>query len=513
MNPHIRLVDLLDSAAAQRPDGIAIADPQRRVRYAQLAADVRRVAAALAEAGIAPGERVAIYAAKAYGTITMILAANLVGAIVVPINPQLRDHQVLHILADCGARLLLTTAPRLARLAARPTSLVCWLLDDIAALPDVNGYAGHAFVVDSDPAAILYTSGSTGRPKGVVLSHRNLTAGADSVAAFQQLAHDDVILGALPLSFDVGLNQLASALAAHACYAPLDFLRAEEVPEWCAQAGVTSITGVPPLWMQLAAVTWPDDARLPVRRLANTGGTMPAPLLHRLRKIFPNAEPYLMYGLTEAFRSTYLPPDEAAARPGSIGKAVPNAQILVLRSDGSECDADEPGELVHRGAFVTLGYWNAPELTAQRFRPLPHTRLPIQLADVAVWSGDIVKRDADGFLYFVSRADEMIKTSGYRVSPTEVEDILFECAETREAVAFGVPHPKLGQAIVACVYSSGDPAQCRQALMDACSLRLPSYMVPQHIEIVGVPLPRNPNGKIDRPLLKRDHLSRFEADP
>ncbi|AIO69110.1 acyl-CoA ligase (AMP-forming), exosortase A system-associated [Burkholderia oklahomensis] len=513
MNPHIRLVDLLDSAAAQRPDGIAIADPERRISYAQFAADVRRVAVALAEAGFTAGERVAIYAAKTYETITVMLAANLAGAIIVPINPQLRDHQVLHILADCGARLLLSTPPRLSRLAARPASLVCWLLDDIAALPEANSYEGLPPTVDTDPAAILYTSGSTGNPKGVVLSHRNLTAGADSVAAFQQLEHDDVILGALPLSFDAGLNQLTSALAAKACYAPLDFLRAEEVPECCVKAGVTSITGVPPLWMRLATVEWPDDARLPVRRLANTGGVMPASLLHRLRDIFPNAAPYLMYGLTEAFRSTYLSPGEVGARPDSIGKAVPNAQILVLRPDGSECDADEPGELVHRGAFVTLGYWNAPELTAQRFRPLPRAHHPISLADVAVWSGDIVRRDAAGFLYFVGRADEMIKTSGYRVSPTEIEDILFECEETLEAAAFGVPHPTLGQVIIAYVYSTDDPMQCRQALVGTCSLRLPSYMVPQHIEVVDSPLPRNPNGKIDRPLLKRNHLSRFEAAP
>ncbi|AIV71462.1 AMP-binding enzyme family protein [Burkholderia pseudomallei MSHR62] len=516
MNPHIRLADLLDSAAAQRPDGIAIAEPRRRVRYAQLAADVRRAAAALASAGIAPGERVATYAPKAYETIVTMFAANLAGAIVVPINPQLRDHQVRHILADSGARLLLTTAPRLARLAERPAGLVTWLVEDVAALAgagDDARDAGRAHAVDSDPAALLYTSGSTGQPKGVVLSQRNLTAGADSVAAYQRLSHDDVILGALPLSFDAGLSQLTSALAAQACYAPLDFLRAEEVPAWCAQVGVTSITGVPPLWMQLAAVAWPDAARLPVRRIANTGGTMPQPLLHRLRQIFPNAAPYLMYGLTEAFRSTYLPPEEAAARPGSIGKAVPNAQILVLRADGSECDAGEPGELVHRGAFVTLGYWNAPELTAQRFRALPHARHPVPLADVAVWSGDIVTRDDEGFLYFVSRADEMIKTSGYRVSPTEIEDILFECPQTLEAVAFGVPHPALGQAVVACVYGGGDPASCRQALLDACRARLPSYMVPQHIEIAGAPLPRNPNGKIDRPLLKRAHLSRFEAEP
>jgi acyl-CoA ligase (AMP-forming) (exosortase A-associated) len=518
MNAHIRLVDLLEAAAHRDPERTAYADAGRRTGYARLFADVRTVSAALRSAGIGRGERVATYAPKRYETIVTMLAVNHAGAVLVPINPQLKDHQVRHILDDSGARLLLTTQQRLRRLPGLigDGGMVCWFAEQLGAL-ELDAQANCSAspdvpVIDSDPAAILYTSGSTGRPKGVVLSQRNLVAGAQSVAAYQRLTRDDVILGVLPLSFDAGLSQLTTALAAGACYAPLDFLKADEVPAYCELVGATAITGVPPLWMQLAAASWPAQTGARIRLFANTGGHMPTPLLQRLQRAFPNALPYLMYGLTEAFRSTYLAPEDAAARPASIGKAVPNAQILVLRLDGTECADDEPGELVHRGGFVTLGYWNAPELTAQRFRPLPHAHGQIPLDDVAVWSGDIVRRDKDGYLYFVARADDMIKTSGYRVSPTEVEDIVFACDEAIEAAAFGVPHPSLGQAIVVCVHASGDATACEQAVLRACREQLPTYMVPLHVEVSAEPLPRNPNGKLDRPQLKAQHVQRFESE-
>jgi acyl-CoA ligase (AMP-forming) (exosortase A-associated) len=539
MNAHIRLFDLLDLVATNAPQRIAFDDGERRIDYSRLRDNVVRLAAALQAAGIARGERVATYAPKRYETIVTMLAVNLAGAIVVPINPQLKAHQVRHILDDSGARLLLTTRQRLQRLGAgaivamtreegddqtcdqHREPLICWFADDLPALaetetPNEAAVAAHRLidtpVTDADPAAILYTSGSTGHPKGVVLSQRNLVAGAQSVAAYQRLAHDDVILGVLPLSFDAGLSQLTTALAVGACYAPLDFLTPDEVPAYCERVGVTSITAVPPLWMQLAAVRWPEKTGARVRRFANTGGTMPTPLLDRLRRVFAYALPYMMYGLTEAFRSTYLAPEDAAARPGSIGKAVPNAQILVVRPDGSECADDEPGELVHRGAFVTLGYWRAPALTAERFRPLSRAQGTIALADMAVWSGDIVRRDKDGYLYFVARADDMIKTSGYRVSPTEIEEVVFGCVAVLEAAAFGVPHPSLGQAIVVCVRGAGAPTDCAQAIARTCRERLPSYMVPLHIDVSNEPLPRNANGKIDRPLLKARHAQRFDVE-
>ncbi|WP_175820933.1 acyl-CoA ligase (AMP-forming), exosortase A system-associated [Burkholderia sp. BCC0419] len=517
MNALISVADLLEYGAERWPHHPAYADGGGTLTYDQLARAVRRAAAALASRGVQPGERVAIYAPKRIETVVAMLAANALGAIFVPVNPQLKEAQIEHIVADSGAALFVTGAQRLKRLPAL-AALVgerVMLIEALADAIEATGTDSPASAaapagrpVDDDPAALLYTSGSTGKPKGVVVSQRNLVSGAFSVAAYQGLAADDVVLGVLPLSFDAGLSQLTTALASGACYTPLDFLQPAEVPRHCDAFGVTSITGVPPLWMQLASAGWSDAARTRIRRFANTGGHLATPLLHRLQALFMHASPYLMYGLTEAFRSTYLAPADAALRPTSIGKAVPNAEILVLRADGSECAADEPGELVHRGAFVTLGYWNRPELTAQRFRPLPRRHGEIPRPDVAVWSGDIVRRDADGYLYFVARGDDMIKTSGYRVSPTEVEDVLFALPHIREAAVFSVPHPALGEAIAACVVSTLDADACRADIARACRDALPTYMNPLVVEPLPA-LPRNPNGKIDRPALKAQYRDAF----
>ncbi|WP_199154030.1 acyl-CoA ligase (AMP-forming), exosortase A system-associated [Chromobacterium sp. ASV23] len=504
----ISLYHLLQLSALRHGERPAFAQNAIRATYTQLLSDTSIHAARLAAADIQPGDRVAIYAGKQYDSVAMMLAVNARGAILVPVNPQLKPAQLRHILTDSGARLLISTGARLKRLgeALDGLPLDAWQLE---ALPDTILDAPAPEVTDNDPAAILYTSGSTGRPKGVVLSQRNLVSGADSVSAYLGLDERDVILGILPLSFDAGLSQLTTALASAACYAPLDFLQASEVPAFCENHGVTTITGVPPLWMQLMAASWPPATGARVRRFANTGGHMPGPLLDKLRLAFPQARPYLMYGLTEAFRSTYLQPEDAAARPGSIGKAVPNADIRVLRPDGSECAPGEPGELVHRGAFVTLGYWNDPELTAHRFRPWPGVHGQIPRQETAVWSGDIVYRDDEGYLYFVARGDDMIKTSGYRVSPTEVEEILFALDGIHEAAAYGVPHPMLGEAVVVSLHGAAGVAEGE--LIRLCRERLPGYMVPHHLSFHSEPLPRNPNGKIDRKQLKQQFSGLFAS--
>jgi acyl-CoA synthetase (AMP-forming)/AMP-acid ligase II len=235
-----------------------------------------------------------------------------------------------------------------------------------------------------------------------------------------------------------------------------------------------------------------------------------------LRRKVPSAKPFLMYGLTEAFRSTFLPPEEVDRRPDSIGKAIPNAEILVLREDGSECAPDEPGELVHRGALVGLGYWNDAEKTAERYRLLPAQspgrQAGLQLPEYAVFSGDTVRRDAEGFLYFIGRRDEMMKTSGYRVSPTEVEEILYATKLVGECVAFGVDHDTLGQAIqVIATPPNGSDVLDIAALQSACRAQMPAYMVPAGIESAAGPLPRNPNGKIDRKLLSTAWVERRAA--
>lgn len=368
-----------------------------------------------------------------------------------------------------------------------------------------------ARVIDTDMAAILYTSGSTGNPKGVVLSHRNMVAGAKSVSQYLENSPADRILAVLPFSFDAGLSQLTTAFAVGAKVVLINYLLARDAVRTCAEEGITGITGVPPLWIQLAELDWPAAASKSMRYFANTGGHMPRATLDRLRKVFPAAKPFLMYGLTEAFRSTYLDPAEVDRRPDSIGKAIPNAEILVVRPNGELCEPDEPGELVHRGALVAMGYWNDPERTAERYRPAPGRPAGICLPEIAVWSGDIVRRDEDGFLYFIGRRDEMIKTSGYRVSPTEVEEIVYSSGLVGAAAAIGVPHPKLGQAIVIVASAPAGSHLDTEALLVHCQHAMPLYMVPLRI-VERADLPRNPNGKIDRKMLAGDFAELFHQE-
>jgi len=219
-----------------------------------------------------------------------------------------------------------------------------------------------------------------------------------------------------------------------------------------------------------------------------------------------------MYGLTEAFRSTYLPPDEVDARPDSMGRAIPNAEIMVVREDGSHCAPGEPGELVHRGVHVALGYWNDPEKTAERYKPAPGQLAGLVIPEMAVWSGDTVKMDEEGFLYFIGRRDEMIKTSGYRVSPSEVEEVVYATGLVSEVAATGVAHPVLGQAVVLIIFAPSGGDEIASQLLAECKKKLPGFMVPAKIEVRAEPLPRNPNGKIDRKKLSIELAELFEEN-
>jgi acyl-CoA ligase (AMP-forming) (exosortase A-associated) len=336
-----------------------------------------------------------------------------------------------------------------------------------------------------------------------VLSHRNLLTGGQSVSRYLGNHEDDCILAALPLSFDAGFSQLTTAFTVGAHVVLVNYLLPADIVRLCAKHGVTGLTCVPPLWIQLADLDWPAAATQGLRYFANTGGRMPKATLDRLRAIFPGAEPYLMYGLTEAFRSTYLDPSEVDRRPDSIGKAIPNAEILVVREDGSPCAPGEPGELVHRGALVAMGYWGDAERTAERFRPAPARHDGICTTELAVWSGDVVVADEEGFLYFVSRKDEMIKTSGYRVSPTEIEEVVYSTGLVRDAVALGVEDPRIGQHIVLAVSPANGHDLLPETLLSELKEQLPLYMVPKRI-VVRPTLPRSPNDKFDRNLLRQE---------
>ena len=504
---------LLAAAAAATPAAPALTYQAETLTFAQTWQRVESAAAELRSLGLQRGDRVAVYLEKRIETVVAFFAVSVVDGIVVPVNHVLKTAQVGHILADSGARFFVTSSDRLTQLedilvGSSVDNLL--VLGEPPALP-VPGIETHRWRdelraaasapepsrVDVDPAAILYTSGSTGRPKGVVLSHRNLIVGAESVSAYLDNTADDVILSVLPLSFDAGLSQVTTAFAVGAHCVLTNYLLPHDVPKLCAQHGVTGLTGVPPLWLQLMDVPWPTEAVERIRYFANTGGRMPRATLDRLRSTFIHADPYLMYGLTEAFRSTYLDPPEVDRRPDSIGKAIPNAEILVLRPDGTECGPGEEGELVHRGALVALGYWNDPIRTAERFRPVIRPGQEWRTPETAVWSGDTVVADEEGFLYFVGRADDMIKTSGYRVSPTEIEEAAYSTGLVRDAVAVGVADAALGQRIVLVATGVDHLPLDTTALTTALRRRLPMYMVPARVD-VRERLPRSPNGKFDR---------------
>src|SRR5450830_721380 len=522
----VMIHDFIFRSAQRTPEAEALVYGKQRLDYRSLAALTTDTASALLRAGLQRSERVAVYTEKRIENVAAMFGAGAAGGVFVPVNPLLKPEQVAYILADCNVRVLVTSHDRLRQLAGAlslcpdlrtilvvdvrgelPTVPHVEVLDWTAALAATEPAPAPHRCIDADMAAILYTSGSTGKPKGVVLSHRNMVAGAESVASYLENTAADRLLAVLPLSFDYGLSQLTTAFSVGATAVLINHLLARDVLRAVVAERITGLAAVPPLWIQLAPLEWPADCTL--RYLTNSGGAMQRPTLDALRAALPNARPFLMYGLTEAFRSTYLPPSELDRRPDSMGKAIPNAEVQVLRPDGSECAPGEPGELVHRGALVSLGYWNDVAKTAERFKKVVSVHHGLTLTEMAVWSGDTVRKDEDGFLYFISRNDEMIKTSGYRVSPSEVEAVVYGVDAVAEAAAIGVAHPTLGQAIVVMAHLKEGAGLDDAALLAACKPHLPGYMLPARIIVAPSPLPRNPNGKIDRKLLSIDLADAF----
>lgn len=524
------LHELILNTSLRVPQADALRFRGVTLSYSALASAINNAAAGLIRTGLERHERVAVYLPKRFETLISFYGTTYAGGVFVPINPQLKAEQVGHIVRDSGARIFITSKDRIDALLEtlpkchdlRMIVVVDGENDSLPHLSSVESLTWENFIsgshgetpfhrcIDTDMAAILYTSGSTGRPKGVVLSHRNMVTGAKSVCQYLKNTQNDRILAVLPFSFDYGLNQLSTAFNVGACAVLMDYLLPRDVINTVAKERITGLAAVPPLWVQLAQLTWPANAMDTLRYITNSGGAMPRAVVDALRKALPKTQVVLMYGLTEAFRSTYLPPEELDRRPDSMGKAIPNAEVMVVREDGTPCSPGEPGELVHRGSLVALGYWNDPEKTAERFRPAPGRDPKIPLQEIAVWSGDTVRMDDEGFLYFIGRKDDMIKTSGYRVSPTEVEEVIYGTGLVGHAAAIGISHPVLGQAIVAVVSPpEGHDTIITQQLIDECKNKLPSFMVPVHVHVQGN-LPRNPNGKIDRKQLSAELVNLFQ---
>ncbi|HKQ60686.1 MAG TPA: acyl-CoA ligase (AMP-forming), exosortase A system-associated [Candidatus Polarisedimenticolaceae bacterium] len=511
---------LLRSSAAAHPAKEAVVQGDRRLSYAELERQSDRLAAALVAAGLERLDRVGIFLPKSIEEVLGILAVSKAGGVFVPINPLLFAAQVEHIVRDCRPRVLITSADRLAALAPLLSAggpVECVVVVDAASavaapvrvlelgkiLADDRGAAPADRSIGPDLAAILYTSGSTGRPKGVMLSHANLLAGSRIVSTYLEIGERERILSVLPFSFDYGLNQLLTTLEHAATILLLSFRFPDEVVQAIRAGEATGLAGVPPFWCVFAQ---PGSSlhRQPLpslRYITNSGGKMPRSVLDALRRALPTTQVFLMYGLTEAFRSSYLPPAELDRRPDSMGRAIPDTEIYVLHEDGRPCAPGEEGELVHRGPTVSLGYWGNPEATDRVLRPNPRLLPELSGTERVCYSGDLVRQDEEGFLYFVGRRDGTIKSAGYRISPTEIEEVLLASGLVKEAAAIGVPDEILGQAVQAVVVpQEGRPFEL-ESLIQHCAARMPRYMVPRKVEVATV-LPKTPNGKIDYPALR-----------
>lgn len=483
---------MLSKTAAAVGNKAAVIDGEQTTGYADLAARSLAVAGALVQAGVEPGDRVAIMLRRGAEAASAFFGVVATGAIAVTVNESLRWRQIEHILDHSSAKVLLTSGEvfaRLARPAVIPTAVI-----EMGEIPQ-SGTFQPVPRIGSDIAQIVYTSGSTGLPKGVVVSHANLWAGMQAVTSYLEITENDRIASLLPFSFDYGFNQLLCCVGTGATLVVETSPIPQRIIETVRSRGITILPAVPPLWLQLLEVEAFRSERLEALRvMTNTGGRMPTHAVHGLRRAQPHADLVLMYGLTEAFRSCYLSPDKADRKPNSVGRAIPGAELLVLREDLTPCLPGEIGQLVHRGPTVALGYWDDPEATDRVFRPNPLRQAGVPDSERVAFSGDLVYQDEEGDLFFVSRPDGMIKTLGYRVSPDEVVDVLYASGEVSEAVIASEPDEARGSRIVAYVVLSGDGRLDR---LDAfCAREMPRYLRPSRIEVRGS-LNRTVSGKHD----------------
>lgn len=488
---------------------LALIDGERQLDYRAMYAGVRRFASALVSTELERGDRVAIFLPHGIEQCLTIFAVSQAMGVFVPINALLRGKQISHIVADCGARIVVTNrklAPIVAEcLADAQVATVMLTVEDMyeaephAVPTDIN--------IGEDLAAILYTSGSTGRPKGVMLSHRNLLAGTRIVRTYLSISPTDRILSVLPFSFDYGLNQLLTAAEQGASLVMLSFRFGDEIVRALRDHRITGLAGVPTIWAILTkASPLLSKTELPdLRYITNSGGAVPSSTVGDLRKAFPHTKIFLMYGLTEAFRSTFLPPEELDRRPTSIGKAIPESEIFIVGQDGNRAKPGEAGILVHRGPTVSLGYWNRPEETAKVLRQNP-LRTRDNGGEIVCFSGDLAVEDEDGFFSFIGRNDAMIKSSGYRISPSEVEEAVMATGRFRQVAVIGLPDEFAGQKVhaVAIPLESGVD---KAVILQAISASLAPFMVPRDLELV-LSLPVTPNGKVDYRELVRERTER-----
>ncbi|QJY45728.1 AMP-binding protein [Pseudonocardia broussonetiae] len=511
------ITDLLTSNVRTRPEAPALLSAAGRVSYRELFVEAHGRSRSLARIGVAKGDRVAIFQARGHAALASFFGIQLLGGVAVFLGDGVRRAQIDHILRDSQPRavvvddrqrhLLPSTLPSDAVLALGPDEA-----SDDASSADP---AAAPPVIGRDLAVLLYTSGSTGGPKGVMVTHENLVSGAQIVADYLGLCPADRALGLLPWNFDYGLNQVLATFHAGGCVVPQNSSFAPDICRSIADYAVTGLAGVPAIWSLLLRRPSPFlHMELPsLRYITNSGGPLSSMTIDLLQRHHPNTEIVAMYGLTEAFRSSYLPPAELHLRPGSMGRAIPNTELLVVGADGHRCGPGELGELVHSGPTVAAGYWRQPEATTKVFRPHPFPP-PGAVPQVVVYSGDNVTTDEQGYLYYVGRGDELFKSRGIRTNPGEIEAGLLASGLATEIIVRPLPAEDSEPLIIAAVIPIGSDIEDSSlaSRLDAhARATLTPHLRPHHYMIVREP-PRTDSGKTDRMTVRRMMVARFGTD-
>ena len=502
---------LLEGSARRFPQKEALVFRKGRASYKDINEKANQLARLLLKLGVKKGNRVGIYLEKCSEQVLSIFALSKIGAVFVILNPLMNDSQVAYVVRDCDIIGMITSSVRLTNIpkSVKVKSIKFTLLTDSkgplnptkkmrVSFGDISCEAKGNLrfkIAEEDLASIIYTSGSTGMPKGVMLTHKNIVLSACAGIEYIHNDEKDVILCLLPLSFDYGLNQLIFSFKVGATLILKTYLMAEEVIEIMDREGVTGLAGVPTIWIQLLQAKNRDRYKFEkLRYITNSGDKLSVAHVRQLRKAFPHIKIFLMYGFTEAFRATYLDPQEIDKRPDSIGKAIPHAEVFIINKKGEEVQVGEIGELIQRGPLISKGYWGKPRETARKIRQNPLIK---GRRDLVCFSGDLVKKDEEGFLYYVGRETSFIKSCGYRIGPTEIESELYKHEDIKEVVALGVPDDLMGQKIKLVVVLKDKSRVRREDIVKYCAAHLPAYMAPREAEIISS-MPHTPNGKIDR---------------
>jgi amino acid adenylation domain-containing protein len=507
-----QLHDLLLDSARRLPDKVALVCQKQRLSYREIDRSSNALAHALMENGVARGDRVVVFADNTVETVVAFWAVLKANAVVSIVNPLTKADKLTYLLNDCRAKVLITDAhltPAFAEAAKKSPHLTHTIVSgviDIERLAGVPGVLRWQEMVgagrdappprrniDIDLAAIIYTSGSTGDPKGVMLTHRNMITAATSISTYLENVEDDVILCVLPLAFDYGLYQMIMSTRMGArLVLERSFAFPTRVLETVVSEGVTGFPGVPTMFAIMAEMkTLSDYDFSKIRYASNTAAALPVKHILMLKGIFPKARIYSMYGLTECKRCTYLPPADLDRKPTSVGIAIPNTELWIVDENDNRLGPNQVGQLVIRGATVMKGYWEKPEATAKKLRPGP---LP---GEQVLYTGDFCRQDEEGYLYFVGRMDDIIKSRGEKVAPKEVESTLMNIHGVKEAAVIGVPDDILGQAVKAFVVLEEGVTLGEKDVMRECQLRLESFMVPKFVTFVAS-LPKTTTGKIKK---------------